>query len=237
MSKGKLDIPVKYRDIAIVLFFFMVLGLFFVFAVLLAPRPKPAEPKPTWLAGPVMKIERGEEQGHGTGFHIGGGRIVTANHVVEDHAKSQVDISVLDVLGNNYEASVMWQSTALDIAIIQAEGEHFDDVWEQAHLTCQDLALGEEGIAVGYPAFFELQHVPVVVSNAEVLSYKHSWIAYQTIVGSTTGGMSGGPVFFPGTKQVAGVFVSRYSPGGTPFKPGIDTEIAFMVPASAICER
>src|SRR5690606_41726073 len=57
--------------------------------------------------------------GHGSGFHIGNGYLITAAHVVKDADKLQLKTS----LGRTEKAEVIWPNKAHDIAQLHVEGQ------------------------------------------------------------------------------------------------------------------
>lgn len=175
--------------------------------------------KPTKQA--MSSVLVSDDDGNGSGVHIGHGYIVTAAHVVEDHP--QMDVT--DSLGNKHVGTVLWFNKAYDIALIK-----IDEYGQIRHsrLMCSPPKIGTNLVAEGNP--LNLQNITTwgrVASDVrERAPWKLSFIADMTVVP----GMSGGPVFDK-AGDVVGIAV------GIAVTPGIGmTAISYIVPSEAVCD-
>ncbi len=94
----------------------------------------------------------GEEGGAtGSGFVLDNeGHIVTNNHVIEDAAKSDGRIRIVDTLGKRYPAEIVGRSTVYDLAVLYVE-EAAGQLSPAALGTASDLYVGETVVAIGSP--------------------------------------------------------------------------------------
>src|SRR5690606_33465406 len=94
----------------------------------------------------------GEEGGAtGSGFILDDeGHVVTNNHVIEDAAKDDGRIRIVDTEGNRYPAEVVGRSAVYDLAVLYVEDAVGE--FEPAALgSSTDLYVGETVVAIGSP--------------------------------------------------------------------------------------
>lgn len=183
------------------------IGIYFA-AVM--PHDAHAFPGP---ASATVLVDIGD--GHGSGVHLGGGKVLTANHVVEraEH------ILVSDDNGYSRTATVLWANPTLDVALVQTNGEGL----KQRALECQGAAAGEAITLEGNP--FNMGHVTTYGRIALANVHKQgNWQEAVLVDATVAPGMSGGPVFNRAGK-IVGIVV-----GGVPGFP-----INIIVPAQTIC--
>lgn len=150
-------------------------ALIYVFAF-----TSPAQPL---TAKPVVKVTL--TQGHGSGFHIGKGYIVTAAHVVG--VASEVGIQSTD--GQKRTATVLWANKAHDIALLRMDD--FDGL-ASSPLACVTPQNGDKLIAEGNPLFMEfLTTRGYVAGEPREIG---PWKIGVPVDLSLLMGMSGGPV-------------------------------------------
>jgi S1-C subfamily serine protease len=169
-----------------------VLALVFVAT---APR------RPTFDVGSVVMIQHGSH--HGTGFHIGGGKILTAAHVVEDGYIFQVLIEAKGTV-RTVDGKVAWIDQDYDLALIVVPTVVFPSV----DLACRQPVIGEQVEAVGYPMDVGLAHTWGRISAPE--RERGDWLSAFVIDATVARGMSGGPLFDREAKAV-GVAIGFYS--------------------------
>ncbi len=94
----------------------------------------------------------GEEGGAtGSGFILDEqGHVVTNNHVIEDAAKSDGRIRIVDTDGKRYPAEVVGRSTVYDLAVLYVE-EVAGELDPAALGSANDLYVGETVVAIGSP--------------------------------------------------------------------------------------
>lgn len=162
--------------------------------------------------------------GMGSGVHIGGGFIVTAEHVV----KSSKVASLKTRGGRAASAEVLWASADYDIALLKT-----DAIIPSASLDCVAATVGDSIMAVGNPLGMEFisSYGRVAGDPREFLpNWKAAFVTDMTVIM----GNSGGPVFSSDGK-IVGIVV------GAPMAPidgGGKSYIGFSlaVPSSAVCK-
>ena len=157
------------------------LALGITLAGLLHPAT-PSVPKPSVPAA-VVKIQL--PGSHGSGVHIGAGRIITAAHVVSKAST----VSVIDSNGVSREGTVLWSNTEYDVALVAAPPL----TSEGLTLACRPLKVGEEVRLDGYP--FKLGIVTTFgrVASGQAIQ-QGQWKEVSLVDGTLAPGMSGGPV-------------------------------------------
>lgn len=137
------------------------------------------------------------ENGHGSGFHLGNGVVITAAHVVGKNAK----VKLRSDGSEEQDAEVLWVSPQYDIAYVRASHPERLGV---AELSCRELVPGENIRAVGNPGPMEFVTAWGRVSGKprKVGPWTSAYVTDLTIVP----GQSGGPIFDDGG-YVAGVVV------------------------------
>lgn len=162
-----------------------------------------------------------------SGFHVGGGIVVTAAHFTHD-VMSPEALSVVDEDGSEYKASVISVDVANDIGIVRLED--WDSIDEIAIDCDPTFELGEElqlhasTIQSGPFTMFGR------VANAKRIP-RYDWPSAILVDASIFEGMSGGAVVNPATGLVVGVnsavFADREN--GT-------LNLGVVVPSNAVCE-
>lgn len=164
-------------------------------------------------------------KGHGSGFHIGDGYIVTANHVVAN----QTDVKVLDSQGGEQSAELLWQNADRDLALLKVDDASALDT---DRLSCRHPKIGEAVIAKGSPLKTDFVsfwgHISGVART--IGPWKHAMIV--DITGAP--GISGGPVY-DSRGRVIGVFVGVSVAPVANIYPSL-TGISLVVPATAVCD-
>lgn len=191
-----------------------VLVLVFVGALTLAPRGGMPE-----MAGSTVKILAGG--GHGSGIHIGGGYIITAEHVVVSGSAS----IKLDN-GEEQKATILWSSAANDIALLRTE-----PTMAASALDCRVAADGEAILARGNPLALEFASSSGRVAGAERKMGR--WERAVPTDLTVVMGMSGGPSFSADGRVIGiNVGVLLASVGMFPSMTGFGV----MVPAAVVCD-
>lgn len=152
----------------------------------------------------------------GSGVHLGGGFILTAEHVV--HGENKM-LFQLDNSRVHHNAEVLWSNYNYDIALVYAPMEDIG----YSQLSCRTPEVGESLLMVGNMHGMRFTHTPGYVSNApdEIARWKE----VVAVMGANGDGMSGGPAFDK-DGYVVGLVVAG---------PQTDT-YALVVPGSAICK-
>lgn len=178
----------------------------------------------------VVKITR--PNGLGTGFHIGGGRIVTAAHVISG-AKT-VSLKMED--GRITSARVVVVDEKNDVAILQSPHK----AMLAAELNCGSVPIGTAVVSVGHPMGLEFVTVyGTIAGKPQEVGGRQAYITDMT----TIMGQSGSAVWADG--RVIGVTSSvMIAPleliGNVPPDAGVYSRsivgFGFVVPSSVVCE-
>lgn len=171
------------------------------------------------LPGETVKILA--NGGHGSGVHIGGGRIVTAAHVVGD--AESVDVKMDD--GAIVTADVIWSDTQYDVALVQISHELM-----VAALSCREPRVDEAVTARGNPLLLEFITTRGYVAGGGRQAGPWKYVVPVDI--TILMGMSGGPVF-DGRGSVIGINIGVLQ-APTGFGASV-TGIGLIVPSSVIC--
>jgi len=162
--------------------------------------------------------------GHGSGFHIGNGYLITAAHVVKDADKLQLKTS----LGGQAKAEVLWTNKAHDIALLRVEGPLDLAV---APLSCRVPDVGEDIMAKGNPASDEFITVWGKIAGGERAFGPWRSVVVTDI--ATVPGQSGGPVL-DSSGNVIGVTVGVLT---APIGFGVSlVGVGYAVPGKAVCD-
>jgi S1-C subfamily serine protease len=201
----------------------LVMGvIFFIMATATSGRGE--EPKGPLLAGATVKIAL--KKGHGSATHIGKGRFLTANHVVED----EEELWVVSDRGHRVPAKVLWANKEFDIALVYA------DVGSEVRtspLACRALRVGEDVHAKGNPLDIEF-----ITTYGRVAGAARAYEAWKLVafVDNTVGpGMSGGPTY-DSSDNIVGVTVGMMLPTRGPMPPGIARTLMMVVPSTVVCD-
>lgn len=175
---------------------------------------------PTFTAASFVKVD--VPNGHGSGIHIGGGRILTATHVVV--GQTTVPIKLSD--GSTRNAQVLWADKESDIALLQTDGEGI----AASTINCAPNVVGANVHAIGNPLFLEFVRVAGRISTPS-LPIGH-WAAGVIVDMVSLPGMSGSGVLND-REELVGIVV------GTLTAPvdfgGSFTGLGMLVPAEHIC--
>lgn len=173
----------------------------------------------------------GINQGHGTGVHIGSGRVLTAAHVIGD-AKTVV---IKTENGLVREGRVVWSNSDKEIALVQLK--RFDDLAKEP-LACRDPVLGERISALGNPIAEEFVTVFGYVAKTTVSRVVEPWMQNAWIADITIApGNSGGAIldehgWVIGLAEAIQMMPIETSDGWTKAPTGL----AYIISAKAICE-
>lgn len=172
-------------------------------------------------AGFTVKIET--ETGHGSGFHIGDGFIVTAAHVLKNAKK----ITIKSDDGDERDGEILWVNETRDIGLVRVENPYR---LKTANLSCRSPAANESISAPGNPMGLEFvtSHGHVAGTARQAGFWKSVFVTDMTVVP----GQSGGPVV-AANGDVVGVTV-----GVALFPLGFSaslTGFGYAVPALEVC--
>lgn len=173
----------------------------------------PATPGPIKPGAAASLIVPGS--GHGSGFHLGGGLVMTAAHVAVVSPKFTVQTDD----GRTVDGEVLWTNTAYDVAMIDAPQLAAKSV----PLACRDPFVGEAIAIRGSPLDigFTTTHGLVVSRAAERGYWKSAIVADAT----AAPGNSGGPVY-DRRGNVVGMLVGMYRQ---------QAAFSLIVPGSTLC--
>lgn len=180
------------------------------------------------LARPVPAAEAtvlvSTAMGHGSGVHIGEGRILTAAHVVGDMAEVNVQTSN----GWSRDATVLWVDKLRDLALLKIPTSN---VVSTAELNCTDPLVGDRVEAIGNPGVLRWMHSFGRISS--LFEKRGPWDAAYIVDITVAPGMSGGPLF-DHQGRVIGIVVGLAvaNLGGYPSAIGF----SYVVPASVACQ-
>lgn len=199
---------------------FLAAAIAVVFSVApIVADPAPVEVKP--LSSVVQIITK--TGGSCTGFHIGGGRIVTAGHCIDGISGYTIifsdDTSVKGTL-------IMFSDArqADDMAIIKIS--NFANV-DTDTLYCREAPAVGSGIHItGYPGYYGLATVWGLVAGSSH-SYDGAWRDAIPVNVSVAPGFSGAPVYDNETGKVVGILVGAL---------GSNASLALMTPGYRLCE-
>lgn len=165
------------------------------------------------------------DEGHGSGVHIGHGFILTAAHVVEGQATMQIT----DDRGRVQTGTILWANKAYDVALVQID--HAETL-AASRLDCTArLAVGDEISAFGNP--LNLKFIRTYGKVASDYGAREPWKSSFVASIAVAPGMSGGGVF---DKQgdVVGLAVGLAARGSL-FGGMAPFAISYVVPSSAVC--
>ncbi len=113
------------------------------------------------------------------------GHILTCAHLFNNGQVKTITVSVLN--GTTYYATLLYQDTDRDLALIKVDGQH-----NPAYLA-DSVSLGQEVIAVGNPEGLEFTSTHGIVSHVN-RDISENFLFTQTDA-PINGGNSGGPLF------------------------------------------
>ena len=133
--------------------------------------------------------------GHGTGFFIGPGLLLTNHHVVHDEKTVQVQIEENKTI-RIHKAEVLASQEVPDVALLQVEWKANTSLPIGDSDLCKEL---QEVVMIGYPAFdrpaatFVKGHISSTSGAPEDIEEAKAFDTFQLNI-EATGGNSGGPV-------------------------------------------
>ena len=177
------------------------------------------------MATPTVKVQY-RFGGHGSGFHIGNGYIVTAQHVLRPDAKEP--LTIRDSNKRVRPAEVLWSNTTYDIALLRVENP--GDLMV-ARMSCDVPERGTHVRSNGYPLDTEQFGWDGIVQSGmiEVHRWKKALLTNIPLVG----GASGGPVFDDRGAVVAVAVGMRTYRLGMMLAPA---GMGMIVPTAVVCD-
>jgi S1-C subfamily serine protease len=165
------------------------------------------------------------ETGKGSAVHIGGGKFLTAAHVIG--ANKTVTITAGKQGDPEFKANVLWASEKFDIALIETtEANSF----ATARLSCREPNVREAIESIGFPGPFGITHTFGFIAGATEYVEDRPLISSNVVLYP---GMSGGPAIDKDGYVVAfNNSIALVPLGQTPSLSGL----TFLVPASAACK-
>lgn len=169
------------------------------------------------VASPHLKLIS-DEEGTGSGVHIGHGYVLTAAHV-----GTMKGLTAKDDTGKVHKLTLLWANTDYDVALMR-----MDDAASvaAAPLSCAPLSIGEHLRAYGNPL-----DVEYVYALGTVVGAPMKYLVWQSVVPvdmTIVHGMSGGGVVDDSGKVVGitvGVMLDGYSMVG----------FGYIVPSQVAC--
>ena len=195
------------------------------------PPPTPAAPTPTSTPTIVEVVERvtpgvvqiiTPDGGAGSGFIIASdGRVVTNEHLVGGSGRVTVRIPG----AGSYEARVLGVDAIADLAIVDIEGGAGFTVLDMGD--SDDLSIGEDVVAVGFPLDDMLGNAPTITRGVVSSMREFRGVDHIQTDAAINSGNSGGPLF-NGAGEVIGVntFVIRDEGGRSGNIEGINLAVS-----------
>lgn len=170
---------------------------------------------------------------HGSGFHIGGGLIITAAHVVRGYLFGSVEWEA----GVKRDGTVLWETGLYDVGAMQVG----DAPAATADIECRNPDVGEKLTAYGNPGSDNFLAIPATVVG-KARERGPNWQSVVPLALGAQGGISGGPVF-DADGDVVGIVVGApiallqrsLDPKGIEDYDLSNTGVAYMVPGSVLC--
>ena len=176
-------------------------------------------------------VEVDVDAGHGSGFYIGNGQIITAAHVAKDANKDgKVMIKFHD---QRVSGTVRWFDEVADVALITLDNTL--PGLQAANMACSepDPAVGDGVEAIGFPLNLQNVHTRGRVA-APVMTHEDKMLAFLADL-TIAPGNSGGPVFTAhGT--IAGL-ADAVASTTLAMVHLVLFPIAYIVPKSVICKE
>lgn len=153
--------------------------------------------------------------GSGSGVIVGAGDYVVTNHHVIECAGSGGDVMVIQNRGQRFQASVVWKSTAKDLAVLRVKGRIGGTV--PAFATSEMVGDAQTVYAMGFPGAADLSRdslfqVKITKGIISARTTVEGLNIYQTDA-AINGGNSGGPLFNE-SGQVVGINFLKASKEG-----------------------
>lgn len=175
------------------------------------------------LSDPTPVMEAGVTVRHGyssgSGVHIGGGYILTGDHVIRDGK----EIIVEYFGGGQVRAEVLWSNKQYDVALLHVERKRWDAV---APLNCEPNFVGQRVTAVGNPMGGVFAYTRLEINGAP--RKVGPWARAVPVNGAVIPGQSGGGVVNERGETVGIAIGVLSSPYGM-------AAFGWIVPAETIC--
>jgi serine protease Do len=190
-----------------------ILGLIGLVSLALSLRVHAAQPAS--LATVLVNVSGPGGSGHGSGVHIGNGFILTANHVVDDAEKIEIETSD----GKKITPELLWTNKKYDVALLRVE----DADMASRELRCSPAIEGEAvwSLASPYDASFITVHGRVAGVPRAIGGMTAPAIILDMSVGA---GMSGGPLY-DRRGRILGLIQATYT----------RVPIGMAIPSSTVC--
>jgi S1-C subfamily serine protease len=210
----------------------LLFGVFLIFT--------PSAPDTSYYNSVVMvslqnKLIAGVREGHGTGFYIGNGLVLTAAHVADaakDEKMKNDQWAITDADGTTtLEVELLWSDDEDDIALFKINPEKLN--LTAVGLRCSLPIIGEQIEGIGHP--LNMKNIHTYGNIAGTTKKRYEWKEVTPVDLTVYKGMSGGPVFDLDHKVVAmmnGVVVVA----GDMFDKPAPMRLGWAVPSSEICE-
>lgn len=200
-----------------------VFGVVFIVSLAYAFQGDGVKIKPHYIQS-QSTVKVIAKEGHGSGFYIGNGIVITAAHVVDGAQKATLKLQS----GELIDAEILWLNKSRDVAALKIGPT---TALDPAPVSCTTPQPGDMIYSEGNPANIEFVTVwGRVAGEARSLG---PWKSVVPTDMTTIPGQSGGPVFNEAGEVVgitAGVMVL---PMG--FSASL-VSVGYIVPASTICE-
>lgn len=173
--------------------------------------------------GAGVRVNVGTLGAHGSGVHIGGGRVITAAHVTIGEAVLSVQLEN----GSNVAAREVWHDTEFDVSLVQMATV---PPLGEASLRCKPNYVGQRITILGHPGHhLDFLRVPASVVGEMRTSPRGEsdplWREFVPVSADAWEGMSGGPAFDT-NGRVVGLWNGFLT---------ANPSLGFMVPATRIC--
>jgi S1-C subfamily serine protease len=192
--------------------FFAIPALYLIWA--------PKQPK----AGATVIVQM-DGGGHGSGFHIGNGYILTAAHV----ANGSKSLTLKTDTGEKLKASVLWSNADYDVALLRMANVK---ALKSIPLSCRTPQTGEAVSIEGNPSILEFVTTYGRISG-KTRDASPTWKAVYVVDITIAPGVSGGPVI-DASGSVVGIAVGILAMAVSPFSV-IAPAYSFIVPSRQVC--
>lgn len=170
----------------------------------------------------------GVGKGHGTGFVLSDGRIITARHVVEGAEKVTIKFDN----SAEIDAKVLWKGEGgNDVALLEADTRGHPAL----PLACEKSARGDQVMVMGHPKFMTniatYGRVAGFINEPDLLKQEADAVALDITIAP---GNSGGPVIDQ-RGYVVGIANAMVIAMASPFGGAVGSGHGVMLPSSVIC--
>lgn len=175
----------------------------------------------------AVLIQLKDDKGYGSGFHIGDGYIVTAEHNVTNHEKTEPKVK--DEFNRVYPTEVLWATPKYDVALLRVS--NYKNL-AASPLICTTPEVGEHIRVTGNPlGYRDITHEGTVSSKAR--SGEDFWDKVFMADIAVLFGMSGAGALNEDNEVVGMAVGVRSAPMG--YNQSWTT-MSYFVPASTICK-